>query len=202
MPKKILTAGLLAAGFFGGGLLTGCRGDISDAAPIHPVLDMDFQPKVKAQAPSGFATFAEQPTLPKPVAMDSLPDPALANRDAGNAFVTRNPVPATEEVLARGRERFAIHCAICHGYSGQGGNGAPDSATPGNGIVGRRWPVVLPSFHHVEGADNRVPQMSDGEFFEVITNGKGTMPAYGPRIAPDDRWAIVHYIRVLQSLGK
>jgi mono/diheme cytochrome c family protein len=198
LQHGMLVLGLLAA--------AGCRGDISSAPPIHVVLDMDFQQKVKAQAESPLASHLDGRGMRTPaadtVARGSLPDPALANRDAAGAFVTKNPLPISEQVLARGKESFEIHCAICHGYSGQGGNGTPESESPGHGIVGRRWPVTLPNFHVVEGADNRVPQMPDGEFFEVISNGKGTMPAYGPRIAPEDRWAIVHYIRVLQSLTK
>jgi mono/diheme cytochrome c family protein len=71
-------------------------------------------------------------------------------------------------------------------------------------MVGTLWPAVIPNFHFQagEGKDNRVPTMADGEFFEVITYGKNTMPAYGARISPEDRWAIVHYVRALQSLSK
>ncbi len=86
---------------------------------------------------------------------------------------------------------------MCHGYTGQGGNGAA-----GHGLVGRRWPVVIPNFHFVEGADNRVPNAPDGEYFEVITNGKGTMPGYAARLSVEDRWSIIHYVRVLQSLSR
>jgi mono/diheme cytochrome c family protein len=32
--------------------------------------------------------------------------------------------------------------------------------------------------------------------------GKGTMPSYAARISIEDRWAIVHYIRSLQELGR
>ena len=47
-----------------------------------------------------------------------------------------------------------------------------------------------------------MPSLTDGELFEVISVGKGTMPAYGARLSPEDRWAIVHYVRALQSLSK
>ena len=71
---------------------------------------------------------------------------------------------------------------------------------------GRRrcWPSAIPSFHWnpAAGADNRVPLLPDGEVFEYITNGKGTMPPYGSRLSVEDRWAIVHYVRALQSLSK
>jgi mono/diheme cytochrome c family protein len=37
-----------------------------------------------------------------------------------------------------------------------------------------------------------------GHFFDAITNGWGAMPSYAPQIPPQDRWAIVAYIRALQ----
>ncbi len=188
--------------------LAACRGGVSDKPPVHVVLDMDFQPKVKAQSEVHFHGWADGRGMrmlpvdgngrPAVVARGSLPNPELANRDATGAFTTKNPVAATAAVLARGRDRYDIHCAVCHGYSGQGGN----DPRQGHGLVGRRWPVAIPNFHFVEGKDNRVATMPDGEYFEVITNGKGTMPAYGARISPEDRWAIVHYVRALQNLSR
>jgi len=192
--------------------LAGCmRGGISELPPVHLVLDMDFQPKLKAQGKNDFAGWSDHRNMRAPVAdgngktavvaRGSLPNPALANRDANNAFVTKNPLPLTSAVLARGQDRFNIHCSVCHGYSGQGGN----DPVAGNGMVGRRWPVVIPSFHYAEGKDavaNRVPLLPDGEMFEYITFGKGTMPPYGARISAEDRWAIIHYVRALQQLSK
>ena len=198
--------------------LTSCmRGGTSSSPPVHLVQDMDFQPKVKAQSKTAFAGWTDHRGMRLPVA-DSFgktlvvphrpsPDSNLPHRDASNQFVKTNPLPLTTKmvhlgrevaVLERGRELFNINCSICHGYTGQGGN----DPKQGHGMAGRRWPVVLPSFHYVEGKDNRVPQLADGEFFEVITNGKATMPAYGARISVEDRWAIVHYVRALQSLSK
>ena len=198
-------------------VLAGCmRGGISELPPVHLVLDMDFQPKLKAQSKTDFAGWSDHRSMRAPVAdgtgktsvvaRGSLPNAALTNKDANGKFVTVNPVPISAAVLARGRDRFDIHCAVCHGYSGRGGN---DPIT-GNGMVGRRWPIVIPTFHYQEGKDaaaNRVAMLPDGEIFEMITNGKGlpplqTMPAYGARITPEDRWAIVHYIRALQQLSK
>ncbi|MCB9884418.1 MAG: cytochrome c [Planctomycetes bacterium] len=190
------------------GAFAACRGGISDQPPVHLVLDMDFQPKLKAQSESHFEGWSDHRGMRVPpmdangrtavVARGAMPRPELNNRDASNAFVTSNPVAATAEVLARGRKLFDINCAVCHGYTGQGGN----DPQKGHGLVGRRWPVAIPNFHFVEGADNRVASLAEGEYFEVITNGKGTMPAYGARIAVEDRWAVVHYIRALQNLSK
>lgn len=202
--KSFGTALLLVLVAFASGCM---RGGISTSPPVHLVQDMDFQPKLRAQGTAHFEGWTDGRAMRAPVAdpfgktlvvaRGPLPDPALAHRGANNAFVTKNPLPVSAEVLARGRDRFDIHCAVCHGYTGQGGNGPQ-----GHGMVGRKWPVAIPNFHYVEGKDNRVPTMPDGEYFDVITIGKGTMPAYGPRLSVQDRWAIVHYVRALQSLSR
>lgn len=205
--------------------LSGCmRGGISTDPPVHLVLDMDFQPKLRTQSAAEFEGWEDgramrlpvsDPTSMNPlgkqlvVARGSLPDTKLANRDASGAFVKANPLPLDHKftvlgrevsVIDRGRDRFEIHCSVCHGYTGQGSN----DPKLGHGLVGRRWPVAIPNFHFQsgDGKDNRVATMVDGEYYEVISVGKGTMPAYGARLSPEDRWAVVHYVRALQSLSK
>jgi mono/diheme cytochrome c family protein len=61
----------------------------------------------------------------------------------------------------------------------------------------------VPNFHAVQGKDNRVANFTDGEYFEVLSSpvGRNTMPSYAARITVEDRWAIVQYIRALQTLG-
>jgi hypothetical protein len=199
--------------------LTSCmRGGTSSSPPVHLVQDMDFQPKVKAQSKTTFAGWTDHRGMRLPVAdsfgktlvmpHDPAPKPALPHRDASNQFVKQNPLSLKTKmvhlgrevsVLERGRERYNIYCAVCHGYTGQGGN----DPKQGHGMVGRRWPVVVPNFHFVEGKDNRVATMPDGEVFEAISTGNAkTMPGYAARISVEDRWAIVHYVRALQSLSK
>ncbi len=46
--------------------------------------------------------------------------------------------------------------------------------------------------------EDRVVQFADGEIFNVITNGRRTMPAYKFQVSVEDRWAIIAYLRVLQ----
>lgn len=200
--------------------LTSCedfRGYPTDKPPIHPVLDMDFQPKVRAQTELEFDGWEDGRGSRRPVAdaagntlvvaRGSLPDAALAHKDANGEYVTANPLPLDHTFMIRGkamtaidrgREQFEIYCSICHGHSGLGGNGPK-----GHGAVGRRWPVLVPNFHlnRSENADNRVASLPDGDIFQTITGGKGTMPAYGARISVEDRWAIIHYVRALQELS-
>ncbi len=201
MPKFTLLLVALALG--------ACRGGTSTSPPVHLVLDMDFQPKLKSQSESSFENWTDRRSMRLPaegtVARGSLPDPILmpdpksAGRNPDGSWISRNPLSLNAETLERGRERFDIYCSICHGLSGRGGNG-PE----GHGLVGRRWPVAVPNFHAAEGKDNRVANLTDGEYFEVLSSpvGRNTMPSYAARISVADRWAIVHYIRALQNLGK
>ncbi len=91
-------------------------------------------------------------------------------------------------LIKRGQERFLIHCAVCHGESGYGGQGEI-----AHGIVGRYGMIGIANYH-----EDRIRNMRDGEIFNTITNGKNTMSSYAHQIKVQDRWAIVAYIRVLQ----
>jgi mono/diheme cytochrome c family protein len=95
-----------------------------------------------------------------------------------NAF----PFAVTREVLDRGRERFNIFCAPCHGLGGDG-----------DGMIVQRGFQTPPSYHL-----DRLRNAPAGHFFDVITNGFGAMYPYGYRVPVRDRWAIVAYIRALQ----
>jgi mono/diheme cytochrome c family protein len=97
-------------------------------------------------------------------------------------LVATLPFAATQEILARGQERYNIFCSPCHDRVG---NGA--------GMIVQRGFRQPPSFHI-----DRLRQAPVGHFFDVMTNGFGTMYGYADRIQPKDRWAIVAYIRALQ----
>jgi mono/diheme cytochrome c family protein len=92
------------------------------------------------------------------------------------------PIQMTREDLVRGQERFNIYCAPCHGRLGDG-----------RGMVMRRGFQPPPTYH-----DERLRNAPAGHFFDVITNGFGSMYSYASRVPVDDRWRIAAYIRVLQ----
>src|SRR5579862_3457530 len=92
------------------------------------------------------------------------------------------PFPVTKEVLERGRERFDIYCAPCHGRVGDG-----------DGFIPSRGYKRPPSYHI-----DRLRKAPIGYFFDVMTNGFGAMPDYSAQIPPRDRWCIAAYIRALQ----
>ena len=146
---------------------------------------MDTDPKYEAMEPSSFFSDGQSARLPVPgtVARGELKlDTAYYQGRSGDSFVDSFPAPVTKAVLERGQQRFNIFCSPCHGRLGDG-----------NGVIvqrGMRGPV---NFH-----EDRFKRTPAGYFFQVITNGRGGMYPYGYRIPPDDRWAIVAYIRALQ----
>ena len=93
------------------------------------------------------------------------------------------PIPITEDVVKRGRDRYNIFCSACHGMTGNG-----------DGMIVRRGFRRAASFN-----DDRLRQAPVGHFFDAVTNGWGAMPAYASQIAVQDRWAIVAYVRALQE---
>ena len=101
---------------------------------------------------------------------------------AGGTLVSTFPFPVTREVLERGQERYNIFCSPCHARVGNG-----------QGIIVQRG-FRQPSSFHID----RLREAPVGYFFEVITNGFGSMYDYADRIPPPDRWAIIAYIRALQ----
>jgi cytochrome c553 len=126
---------------------------------------------------------ASRPLVPHTVSREDPAEvgPMQTGYDHGQ-LVLNIPVPITKELLARGQERFGIFCAVCHGEDGYG-----------HGMIIQRGFPTPPSFH-----TDRLRQAPAGHFFDVMTHGYGVMYPYASRVSPEDRWAIVAYIRALQ----
>jgi Cytochrome C oxidase, cbb3-type, subunit III len=151
-----------------------CRQDMFNQPRLKPLAESDFYPD----------RMSARPPVPDTVARsERITDRAL---DTGigedGRFVSRLPVPLTRALLVRGRERFDIFCSPCHGRVGDG-----------RGMIVQRGLKAPPSYHI-----DRLRRQPVGYLFDVATNGFGQMSGYRSQVTPDDRWAIVAYIRALQ----
>jgi mono/diheme cytochrome c family protein len=164
----------VAALALAGALALGCRQDMHDTPAYKPLGESDF-----------FADGAQARPLPAhAVARGDLREDKLLYTGftpAGDIAMAP-PMPVTRELLTRGRERYDIFCAPCHGRTGEG-----------RGMVVRRG-YKQPSSYHVD----RLRQAPVGYFFDVATNGFGIMPSYAAQIPVADRWAIAAYVKTLQ----
>lgn len=192
--------------------MTGLRGWKSKRPPLEIFPDMVRQPKYKEQSestfysdnrsarphaegtvPMGYAMPQEKTnnTENEPATIDLSPYKNIqftASHDyvstgrMGNQWGTGIPFEVTAATMERGRQRYNINCAVCHGATGLG-----------NGIASKYGLNSIVNFHI-----QRIRDMADGEIFNTITWGKNTMMGYGSNIQVPDRWAIICYIRALE----
>ena len=172
LPKHTLVWALVAAA----PALAGC-----------PSLDPMWRQE-KAQAYQADPQHADGLAMRAPpagtVAFRSLAEPAVATgRAEDGQWVRTSPVVLDAKTLARGRKKFDIHCAVCHGVLGDG-----ESQLALN--MSLRKP---PSLHQPVYRD-----AADGYLYEVVTHGFGLMPGYARELSEQDRWAVVGYVRALQ----
>ncbi len=112
------------------------------------------------------------------------------------AFVADIPggVVVDRALVERGRAKFNIYCATCHGFDGAG-----------TGMVGRQWSYPLPNFHDPKYKDPAQKTGLDGYLFSTARNGffgpdgVQKMPGYGHALDETDAWGVVAYIRTLQG---
>lgn len=114
-----------------------------------------------------------------------LPTFTQLQLDSVGAVLT-NPLPASSEVLELGRQVYDVQCAVCHGPQGAG-NGT---------VVGPGKYPTAPAINTEVSAAR-----SDGYVYGVIRVGRGLMPSYGEKVNHTERWAVAHYLRVLQGGG-
>ena len=116
------------------------------------------QEKYKAYAETPF--YADGRAMRRPP-----PDTIPRERAIGDEAITSPPL--TEALLERGRDRYDIYCAVCHGYAGDG-----------DSVVASKMSLrAPPSFH-----DDRLRAYSPGQIFNAITEGYGYMPTYAAEV--------------------
>ena len=184
---------------------------VKSEAPVSTGTPAAVEAKSTSVAPAGENSSAEK-KLEEPaahLAPTPAPSPsAQPHGDTGHAlpagqtatapaagevnlpWITQFPLTIDSKLLELGKKKFDINCAVCHGYAGNG-----------DGLVSQRafqlaqgyW--VQPTSLH----DDKVATQPIGKIFYTITNGKGKMGSYGSVLTPEERWAIVSYVRSLQE---
>jgi len=150
-----------------------------------PRLDpMQRQPKYKAYQPSEYYPDGLAMRMPPP---GTVPHGVLPREEVRTGLgpdgkaIAFAPLAVDAKLLARGRSRFEVTCAVCHGLLGDG-----ESQVAIN--MSLRRPPSLHAFRDVP----------DGHVFRVISEGFGLMPSYAAELSVEDRWAVVAYVRALQ----
>lgn len=161
-----------------------------DVFPEWAFPGMKYQPKLRPQSESAFFADGRADRMPvaRTVARGMLRDDDHLHlgKTATGAFAPGLPAGIAAKIdlefLRRGQSQYQIYCTPCHGSLGDG-----------NGITKKYGMGATPTYH-----DPRLRTMPDGEIYNTIANGKNTMQGYGDKISPEDRWAVVLYVRALQ----
>lgn len=169
----------------------GCyREDMNNQPRHEPHEESDFFADGQASRPLVAGTVPHDKRFAAAPRPDNLRFSGAATEKPTDTF----PIAVNEAVVRRGQERYNIYCSVCHGATG---GEHTDEKSPlygrGNGMIVQRGFTPPPSLH-----DPAVREKPAGHYYNVITNGWGAMYSYSDRISPEDRWAIVAYIRALQ----
>jgi len=112
-------------------------------------------------------------------------DPALRGGDIdAGVFIEHIPLPVDRALLERGRGRFNITCAPCHGTAGDG-----------QSLVAQRMLLRPPPSLLAQN----IVALPDGKIEEVVRVGYGLMAGYESQLTSRDRWAVTAYVRALQA---
>lgn len=181
--------------------ILGLQGTKSDKPPLYIFPDMDFQAKYLPQASNDFFkdhcndrpvvpyavqrgySFEKEKVFSREYVSDMSDHPEIyTGKTLDGQFLKGFPVKINEETMLEGQRCYKLFCQVCHGALGDG-----------NGITKQYGMVATASYH-----DDRIRQMAEGEIFDTITHGKNTMGAYADKLSPQQRWAVIAYIRALQ----
>ncbi len=156
-------------------LLVGCQaaGSMVIQPYNRPLSGSDFFPDGRSARNSVAGTV--------PQIDQKVDDPALTGITQDGGPMIGFPMPVTNDMVKRGQERFGIYCVVCHGVDGHGDGKAVTFGFP-------KPPDLLT-------ADSMA--LTNGEIFDIITNGQGKMLSYGYRVKPPDRWAVIAYLRAM-----
>jgi hypothetical protein len=164
--------------------------------PFEIIGDMDNQVKITPQKESRFykdGSSSRKPvenTVPKYGTKYHFIDLEFEEAEAS----IKNPLEPTEFVINRGKNRFEIFCTPCHGFDGRGKGTMITKANLKPGEEGFPVPADL--------MRERTRNLADQRIFHILSAGQNLMFQVTFKLTEEDRWAIVHYLRRLQSEKK
>jgi cytochrome c5 len=109
---------------------------------------------------------------------------APSNAAPSPAAPAVNPVKPTPESQAHAKKIWGYDCAMCHGEKGNG-----------KGDVVEAMKLTMKDYTDPAA----LKDMTDGQLFDIIKNGKGQMPGEGERAKPDDVWNLIILIRAMSK---
>jgi mono/diheme cytochrome c family protein len=110
--------------------------------------------------------------------------PAADSTTAAPAPKLVNPVKPTPTSLALGKKVYTSDCAMCHGKDGAG-----------TGELAVTMKLSLRDYRDPAS----LKEMTDGEIYSIIDNGKGQMTGEAGRMKPGQIWNVVNYVRSLSK---
>ena len=152
--------------------------------------DMYRTPALEPYAGNSFYSDSMEARLPAegsiPRGMNYLPY-GISNDTAGYGLagrILKNPLPASEEVLAEGKVIYTKFCVHCHGKEGMG-----DGATV---TAGGHPPP--PAYNSAS-----LKNLPEGKMFHSITYGKNLMGSHASQLNNEERWKVIRYVQTLQN---
>jgi mono/diheme cytochrome c family protein len=122
----------------------------------------------------------------KPAASPAATTAAAEFKIPPDAAKAPNPVKPTSASLAQGKKMYGFDCALCHGKDGDG-----------KGDLAADMNLKLADYRDSAA----LKDMTDGEMFYIIKNGKGQMTGEADRVKADEIWNLVNYVRSLARKG-
>jgi len=122
---------------------------------------------------------------PRPAPEGSVPVGGVEHvEDREDVEDSTNPYPDDDAAVARGKQLFATHCAVCHAADGHG-----------SGLLSKVFPPA-PDLRY-----RTICRRTDGFIYGTITAGGRAMPSLREGLTSRERWALVSYVRKIQRAG-
>lgn len=103
-------------------------------------------------------------------------------KPASDSAKKENPIKSSPTSLASGKKKYGQDCAMCHGKEGAG-----------DGDLAEDMKLKLKDLRDADV----LKDLSDGDMYNLINNGKGKMMGEEGRLKPDEIWDVVNFVRSL-----